>query len=61
MAKPSLRIAMDYRSGTGTAACGSQFANLVPSSGGRLEVHVVPEAHCAVPGTELPGLLVDLP
>lgn len=60
-AKPSLRVSMDYRAGTGTAACGTQFANLVASSGGRLEAHAVPESHCAVPATELPGLLADLP
>jgi hypothetical protein len=44
-----------------TRVWGQQLAALVPSSGGRLSVHVAPEEHCAVPGTELPGLLGELP
>ncbi len=59
--KPELDVAMDYRAGTQTASCGQQFAALVPLSGGRLTVHVAAEEHCAVPGTELPGLLGELP
>lgn len=59
--KPSLEITMDYRAGTGTAACGQQFAKLVPASDGRLSVHVVPEEHCSVPGKELPLLINALP
>jgi hypothetical protein len=59
--KPSLHVGMYYRAGTGTADCGKQFANLVPSSGDQLTVHVVPEAHCSVPGTEIPVLLDALP
>lgn len=59
--KPSLDITMFYRAGTGTAACGKQFEGLVPASGGRLSVHVAKEDHCAVPATEMPALLGDLP
>jgi uncharacterized protein YgiM (DUF1202 family) len=59
--KPEMEISMYYRAGTGTADCGKQFANQVASSGGRLEVQAAPEAHCAVPGTELPKLLGALP
>jgi uncharacterized protein YgiM (DUF1202 family) len=59
--KPSLEISMYYRAGTATADCGKQFANLVPSSDDRLSVHVASEAHCAIPGTELPVLLGALP
>jgi uncharacterized protein YraI len=60
-AKPSMSVAMFYRAGTGTAACGQQFQKLVPASDGRLSVHVASEAHCDVPGTELPALLGALP
>ncbi|MEP7123610.1 MAG: SH3 domain-containing protein [Byssovorax sp.] len=58
---PELEVTMDYRAGTQTASCGQQFAAMVPASGGRLSVHVAKEEHCAVPGTELPGLLDALP
>lgn len=58
---PALEMTMDYRSGTQTAACGQQFAKLVPASDGRLQVHAVPEEHCSVPGKELPTLLGALP
>lgn len=58
--KPSLLVTQDYRSGTGTADCGQQFAGLAPSMNGQLEAHAVPEAHCDVPATELPSLLDSL-
>lgn len=59
--KPSLEVDMFYKSGTGTAACGKQFADLAPQSGGRLTVKVVSESHCAVPATRFPALLEALP
>ncbi len=59
--KPDLFVTQDYRAGTGTADCGQQFASLVSQSNGQLSVHAVPEAHCAVPGTELPVLLDAVP
>lgn len=60
-AKPSLEVTMVYRAGTDTASCGNQFAAAAPALGGRLTVIAAKESHCAVPATELPGLLAELP
>jgi hypothetical protein len=55
-AKPSLRVAVFYRPGTGTAR-GQRFERFVAGSGGRLSVVRAPESHCQVPVRRLPPLL----
>jgi hypothetical protein len=56
-AKPSLRIAVFYRRGTGTAKCGKRFMDAARTTGGRLTATWVTEGHCEVPARRLPALL----
>jgi uncharacterized protein YraI len=58
--KPGLEVDLFYKKGTGTAACGAQFASLASSFPSRMHVSTVSESHCDVPAKRLGGLLEAL-